>query len=244
MAIRHTLIIAPLLLALTACETAQENPNYKYSSTYKETAPHLAQNSRHPDQVQSPAPVRYVNTTPVQQGTQTIQTSTIHTSSSTNGIGCQPVSVTAAHQQPIIAQAHTPSHQAQPLLLATHQNEPVNNVFASANAQDYAPSLTENTYSADSIGTPGYEAVRQSQSLSADNSYASQTIAPVISQAPSNSTAFASAPLTSNSGASHSGGFTGQPLVNTAPPIVPVVTPQNIPAWPRYRLFTLAQHMF
>jgi len=82
MAIRHTLIIAPLLLALTACETAQENPNYKYSSTYKETAPHLAQNSRHPDQVQSPAPVRYVNTTPVQQGTQTIQTSTIHTSSS------------------------------------------------------------------------------------------------------------------------------------------------------------------
>jgi len=208
--------------------------------------------------VQSPAPVRYVNTTPVQQGTQTIQTSTIHTSSSaivpttysntsstqpiytrvdsncaTNGIGCQPVSVTAAHQQPIIAQAHTPSHQAEPLLLATHQNEPVNNVFASPNAQNYAPSLTENTYSADSIGTPGYEAVRQSQSLSADNSYASQTIAPVISQAPSNSTAFASAPLTSNSGASHSGGFTGQPLVNTAPPIVPVVTPQNIPAWPQ-----------
>jgi len=65
MALRHTLIIAPLLLAIAACETAQENPNYKYSSTYGNTAPQvLAANSRHPDQTQTSAPVRYVSTAP------------------------------------------------------------------------------------------------------------------------------------------------------------------------------------
>ena len=247
MAVRHTFIIAPLLLALVACETAQENPNYEYSSTYEKTAPHLAQNSRHPDQIQSPAPVRYVNSTPLQQSAQTIQTSSsttipttysntsstqqvytrVDSNCATQGINCQPQSVTAAHQQAIIASAHTPSiqqNQTNAYLLATHQNEPVNNVFAASSEQDYTPSLTENAYSADSVGTPGYEALRQSQSLSADNSY--------VAPSPSQTTAFASAPQTTPL-TSNSDGFTGQSFVNTAPPIVPVATPQNIPAWPQ-----------
>ncbi|MEP6343961.1 MAG: LysM peptidoglycan-binding domain-containing protein [Maricaulaceae bacterium] len=70
MALRHTLLIAPILLALSACETAQENPNYKYSSTYGEQVPQVfAQNSRNPAHNSSQAqvaPVRYVQTAPSQ----------------------------------------------------------------------------------------------------------------------------------------------------------------------------------
>ena len=83
MALRHTLLLAPILFALSACETAQENPNYKYSSTYGQQTPQvLAQNSRHPAQVGSgqvqAAPVRYVQTPPS-------QTQYVTQASATNG---------------------------------------------------------------------------------------------------------------------------------------------------------------
>ena len=258
MAIRHTLIIAPVLLALVACETAQENPNYKYSSTYgnERVRPTLAQNGRHPDQQATVTPVRYVNTTPVQQSTQTIQTShstalpttasnqvytRVDSNCATHGINCQPTSLSPANQQAIITPAHSPSIQpnnAEPYLLATHQNGPVDNAFSAPISNDsYAPSLTENAYSADSVGTPGYEAVRQS--LNADNTYASQTISQTAPQGPSQSVAFTSQPqtvaLANQSVANNSAGFSNQSFVNTAPPILPVATPQDIPAWPQAR---------
>jgi len=75
MALRHILLIAPVVLALAACETAQENPNYQYSSTYGQQAPQaLAQNSRHPDQIQA-APVRYETQAPAQATSRVIQAS-------------------------------------------------------------------------------------------------------------------------------------------------------------------------
>lgn len=87
MALRHAFIVAPLLLTLTACETAQENPNYKYSSTYGEQAPQaLAQNSRHPEQIQAAAPVRYVNTTSATPYSQNIVQTSAQTSSQASAV--------------------------------------------------------------------------------------------------------------------------------------------------------------
>jgi len=194
MALRHTLIMAPVLLAITACETAQENPNYKHSSTYASNVPsQLAQNSRHPDRIQAShqqaaAPVRYENSTYTTSTTTAHNSNIIQASSQSSqvngtytrvngdcfsqnrtyvgtGLDCNPAPVQASTQQAVITPAYTPNHT----VLANHQaaptNEPLQRVFAQPVSQpEYTPSPTENTYSSDSVGTPGYEVFRQAQS--------------------------------------------------------------------------------
>lgn len=276
MALRHALIIAPLLLAISACETAQENPNYKYSSTYGTQAPQaLAQNSRHPDQTQTAAPVRYVSTAPaqssniVQTSTQTVGPNGTYTRvnhecldkertrtligagiggsagalagnkliGGTKGtligaaaggvagyglgdvsVNCDPIPVQASTQQAIITPAYNPagSVTTSPVI------EPYPPVFASADTtQAYTPSLTEDAYSADTEGTPGYEALQQSQSLSAEagSGYAVQSYE---QQSYGSGGQYTSVPE--------------QPLaLAPAPPqiIVPAATPANLPEWPQ-----------
>lgn len=238
MALRQLLIISPFLFALAGCETAQENPNYKYSSTYGNNAPQaLAQNSRHPDQLQTAAPVRYVNTVPTQQAAPIVQTSSqtfssqninpqpalshVSTGSSIGAststatytrvdascldghIACQPVSIPATTQQAVIAPPYNPAAQdggANNYIFAAHESAPTTHAVA---ATEYTPSLTENAYSGDSVGTPGYEIFRQSQAQ--NNSPAPIQSAPVPSQ-------LAAAPQQ---------------------PIHPVVQPKVAPEWPQ-----------
>ena len=231
MALRHTLLIAPLLITIGACETAQENPNYKYSSTYGEQAPQVfAQNSRHPDQagqVQA-VPVRYVRSVPSQsQPITQASANTSYTTASPSGtytrvnheclnqertrtligaglggtagafagdkliggtkgtiigavaggaagyglgnasINCEPVPVHVQATTPAIAPAYVP--QATTHAASSHTySQPT---YAQSNSTaTYSPSPTESAYNSDTVGTPGYEAVRQSQSLSADAS--------------------------------------------------------------------------
>ena len=231
MALRHILLIAPLLVAIGACETAQENPNYKYSSTYGEPAPQVfAQNSRHPDQagqVQA-APVRYVRSVP--QQTQSVTQASANTSYSTApsgtytrvnheclnqertrtligaGVGgtvgafagdkliggtkgtiigavaggaagyglgnasinCEPVPVHVQSTAPAIAPAYVP--QATTHAASSHTTYSQPTYAQPSSSATYSPSPTESAYNADTVGTPGYEAIRQSQSLSANAS--------------------------------------------------------------------------
>ena len=227
MALRHTLLIAPLLLVIGACETAQENPNYKYSSTYGEQAPQVfAQNSRHPDQVQA-APVRYVQSVPSQ--TQPItQASAVTAYSPDNSTGtytrvnhecldkernrtligaglggsagalagnkliggtkgtligaaaggvagyglgdasinCDPVEVHTQGAAPVIASAYnTPNATTH---LAASETASSQTYEQSSTEAIYTASPTETIYNSETVGTPGYEAIQQSQTLSAD----------------------------------------------------------------------------
>ena len=274
MAIRHMLITAPFLLALLACETAQENPNYQYSSTYGGPSPHaLAQNSRHPgqsptqhvqsgsDQLQAAVPVRYVNTAPGAQTAPAIHTASHGTShvvshqqaplanthiastSSSNidatytrvdsncvngGVPCQTSYIQSSSQQAVITPAYTSQSQNNDALLyANHQNEPVDNVFSDPLPESsYTPSLTENTYSADSIGTPGYEAIRRSQNANLSGSTNdTAAAAPAVPQpVPQAQTAeLFNTP----------GPFTEAPAATAQQPLLPVATPQDIPTWPQ-----------
>jgi len=252
MALRHTLLIAPVLLALAACETAQENPNYKYSSTYGQQAPQaLAQNSRTQTQLQT-APVRYVTNTPNQASGPVIQASTQTADGASYtrvnhaclnqerqrsligaglggsigaiagkklvggtkgtligaaaggvagyGIGdqtikCDPVTAQAPTQQAVITPAYSSN---------TANTAPLQPIYAEpAAGSDYTPSLTENTYSSDTIGTPGFEAMQQSQSLNVTSPEYSQPVAAPYSQ---------------------------QDQI-----IVPAATPSRPPVWPQSR---------
>lgn len=234
MALRHTLLIAPILLAIGACETAQENPNYRYSSTYGEPAPQqFAQNSRHPDQEQTQqvqaTPVRYVRSTPAQSQPFTQASANTHYATNsysttytrvnhacldqerrreligaglggtvgaiagkkliggtkgtligaaaggTAGYGlgnasikCEPVQVHVQSTAPAIAPAYVP--QATTHAASSHSYTPQSYAQPSSTAT-YSPSPTESAYHSDTVGTPGYEAIRQSQ-LSADASTA------------------------------------------------------------------------
>ena len=248
MAFRHTLLIAPLLLALTACETAQENPNYEYSSTYNNDVPsRFAQNSRHPDQLQTAAPVRYVST-PQTQNSNLVQASSQgatangtytrvnHACVNNAAINCTPVPLQATTQQAVITPAYAPNYT----LPADHQNaaqqnEPLARVFSEPLSEaDYAPSPTENTYSADTVGTPGYEAIRQSQSLSAQSileaqpSY--QTYQPVAqpSAQPAPQAQYAGLQQTYTGGQS----VTQNNANSAATSVVPVTAPAAAPLWP------------
>jgi len=276
MALRHTLLIAPLVFAFTACETAQENPNYQYSSTYGQRAPQaLAQNSRNPSQVQT-APVRYVTPNAGQSAPHLVQasTQTVQPGSYTRvnhdclnqerrrsvigagiggtvgaiagkklvggtkgtligaaaggvagyGIGdqtikCEPVTVQAPIQQAVITPAYNPpaTIQTAPIQAASVQttvpNAPLPQISAEpVSAADYTPSLTENSFSSDTVGTPGFEAMQQSQSLAptapqfAQVAPAPQIAAPQIT-APQNA----------------------QPSA----PVLPAVTPPAAPLWPQ-----------
>ena len=281
MALRHTLLIAPVLLAFAACETAQENPNYKYSSTYGQQAPQaLAQNSRNPNQIQV-APVRYETVVPNRPAPRVIQASSQtpgqtygQTYGQTGGqsasgaaytrvnheclnqerrrtligaglggtlgaiagnkilggtkgtvigaaaggaagyglgdqtLNCDPIAVQAPIQQAVITPAYSPV-AAQPAPLQQIVAQPVLEA-------DYTPSLTENTYSADTLGTPGFEAMQQSQSLD--------------SPAPQyNSQYVQAAPLELAGSAEPQ-----QPRTARAP-IVQAATPSVQPAWPQSR---------
>jgi len=267
MALRHTLLIAPLLLAFTACETAQENPNYQYSSTYGQRAPQaLAQNSRNPSQVQV-APVRYVAPNTAQSSPHVIQASTQTVRGGTYtrvnheclnqerrrsvigagiggtvgaiagkklvggtkgtligaaaggvagyGIGdqtvkCDPVTVQAPIQQAVITPAYNPPAplQAASIQAIPPQTAPLPQIVAEpVSAAEYTPSLTENSFSSNTVGTPGFEAMQQSQSLAlAAPQYAQIAPAPQIA-----------APQYSQPSA----------------PVLPAVTPSTAPVWPQ-----------
>lgn len=244
MALRHTLLIAPILLALSACETAQENPNYKYSSTYGEQVPQVfAQNSRNPAHSSSQAqvaPVRYVQTTPSSSQTQYVrQASAITTTSSgapaatytrvnhecldqertrtligaglggsagafagnkiiggtkgtligaavggTAGYGlgdaslnCEPVQIHTQAAAPVITPAYSPSATTHLASSQTYSQQTYTQPNPSAG---YSPSPTESAYNADTVGTPGYEAVQAS--LNAEAS--APAVSPVQAYAP------------------------------------------------------------
>lgn len=294
MALRNAFIVAPLLLTLAACETAQENPNYKYSSTYGDQAPQaLAQNSRHPEQIQAAAPVRYVNTTPTTPHNLNIVQTSSTQAHAVNGtytrvnheclnsertrtlvgaglggsagaiagnkliggtkgtligaaaggiagygigdktIDCDPIPVQASTQQAIITPAYSPStHNSGTISASNTQSASYPIVFEpqattiSASNTDYTPSLTEQHYSADTVGTPGYEVFQQSQyqsetvNAAETYQYEAQGVAPLTS-----------APVTEN--------YAGYPApsLTALPPVAPqsvvqVATPPNVPSWP------------
>lgn len=261
MVLRHILLITPMVLALTACETAQENPNYKYSSTYGQQGTQvLAQNSRNPNpnsgQVVA-APVRYVTSSSSSSSPQIIQASTQTANGATftrvnheclnqerqrsvigaglggtigaiagnklvggtkgtligaaaggvagYGIGdktinCDPVVVQAPTQQAVITPAYSPGHVSSNGSLPQIFAEPVSEA-------DYIPSPTENAFSSDTLGTPGFEAMQQSQSLDS---------APLYAQ---------------TQGAGVSVPSYSQPQPRQAAPILQAATPTAQPIW-------------
>jgi len=75
-------------------------------------------------------------------------------------IDCDPIQVQDPTQQAVITPAYNPSSYS----TAPVQSQPYT---TAASNQTYTPSLTENQYSSDTVGTPGYEALQQSQRAAA-----------------------------------------------------------------------------
>ncbi len=259
MVLRHLLLITPLVLSLAACETAQENPNYKYSSTYGQQSPQvLAQNSRTYGHLQA-APVRYTS------GVQDTSAPRVYQAASPSGsaasytrvnheclnkerrrsvigaglggtvgaiagkeviggtkgtligaaaggiagygigdktIRCDPVAVQAPVQQAVITPAYAPG-----TVIRSERSTPT--YVQPIEQAAYVASPTEQVYSSGTVGTPGYEALRQSGSISASVPQYAQSQPNVIS-----------AP---------------QQPVYTQPtgPIIQATTPQQSPLWPQ-----------